>query len=228
MIEFKSISKMYSNNIIGLKDVSFHVKKGEFVFITGPSGAGKSTIIKLLLKEIDPDSGRILFEGEDITKVKRSHIPSVRKRIGVVFQDFRLLKDRTVYENIEFVLDVHGYTKKEKKKIIEDVLTLVKLEDRQKSYPRELSGGEQQRVSIARALAINPSLIVADEPTGNLDPETAWEIIGFFKEVNQRGTTVLINTHSKEIVDRMEKRVIALENGVIIRDSIGGYHHENI
>lgn len=196
------------------------------MFITGPSGAGKSTIIRLLLKEIDPDSGKIYLDGEDVTKVSRRMIPIIRTKVGVVFQEFRLLTNRTVYENIEFVLDVMGLSKKEKIKKIDEVLDLVKLKHRKKAYPHELSGGERQRVSIARALSINPDVLIADEPTGNLDPISAWDIISYFEKINNLGTTVIINTHSKEIVNAMGKRVIALNNGKIVRDSIGGYDYE--
>lgn len=228
MIELRDVSVKYSSNIIGLKNVNLKINRGELLFITGPSGAGKSTIIKILLKEIDPDSGRIYLEGKDITKVKKTRIPKIRKEIGVVFQDFRLLKNRTVYENIEFVLDVHGFSKREKEIIIQEVLKLVNLEDRKKAYPRELSGGEQQRVSIARALAISPKVLIADEPTGNLDPLTAWKLMDYFKLINSRGTTVIINTHSKELVDQIATRVVSLENGEIVRDSVGGYENGNI
>lgn len=226
MIEFKNVDKHYTKDIVGVKNTNFHIKKGEFVFITGASGAGKSTIIRLILKEINPDKGQIYLDGENVTKVSRRMIPQIRSKVGVVFQDFRLLADRTVYENIEFVLNVKGLSKKEKTKKIDEVLGLVKLLDRKKSYPHELSGGERQRVSIARALSIEPTVLIADEPTGNLDPVTAWDIISYFEEINKLGTTVIINTHSKEIVNALNKRVITLDKGKIIRDSIGGYDYE--
>lgn len=228
MIKFEYINKKYSDEITALNSVSFHIRKGEFVFITGASGAGKSTITKLLLKEIDPDSGRIFLDNQEITKVSRRIVPKIRRDIGVVFQDFRLLPNRTVYENIEFVLDVQGLSGKHKKNRIMDVLNLVHLADRAKAFPNELSGGEKQRVSIARALSIRPKVILADEPTGNLDPDTAWEIMSYLQDVNNKGTTVVVNTHSKEIVDGMNKRVITVDNGKIIRDSIGGYIDETI
>lgn len=227
MIKFENVTKQYTKDIIGLKSTSFEVKKGEFLFITGASGAGKSTIIRLILKEIDPDSGKISLLGEDVTKVSRRMIPFVRRKVGVVFQDFRLLPNRTVYENIEFVLDVKGLSRRAKMKKIDEVLDLVHLKERKKSYPHELSGGEKQRVSIARAISIEPEVIIADEPTGNLDPDTAWEIIHYFEKINEQGTTIIINTHSKEIVDNLNKRVITLSNGEIIRDSIGGYNESN-
>ncbi|MFM1514604.1 cell division ATP-binding protein FtsE [Helcococcus ovis] len=223
MIRFENVNKKYSDKIVAINNVSFEVKNGEFVFITGASGAGKSTITRLLLKEIDPDGGKLYLMDEDITKVSRRMIPKIRTTIGVVFQDFRLLANRTVYENIEFVLDVKGLSRKDKREKIDEVLDIVHLKHRKKAYPNELSGGEKQRLSIARALSIEPKIILADEPTGNLDPNTAWEIMDCFEEVNKKGTTVVINTHSKEIVDKMQKRVISLANGNIIRDSVGGY-----
>ena len=227
MIKFENVTKQYSKQIVGIKDTTFDIHKGEFVFITGPSGAGKSTITRLLLKEIDPDSGKILLNGKNITKVSRREIPIIRTKIGVVFQDFRLLANRSIYENIEFVLDVKGYSRKEKQKTIDRVLDLVHLRHRKKALPNELSGGEKQRVSIARALSISPEVILADEPTGNLDPVTAWEVIQFFEEVNKKeGTTIIINTHSKDIVDKMNKRVITISDGEVVRDSVGGYLYE--
>lgn len=227
MIKFENVTKQYSKQIVGIKDTTFDIHKGEFVFITGPSGAGKSTITRLLLKEIDPDSGKILLNGKNITKVSRREIPIIRTKIGVVFQDFRLLANRSIYENIEFVLDVKGYSRKEKQKTIDRVLDLVHLRNRKKALPNELSGGEKQRVSIARALSISPEVILADEPTGNLDPVTAWEVIQFFEEVNKKeGTTIIINTHSKDIVDKMNKRVITISDGEVVRDSVGGYLYE--
>lgn len=226
MIKFDYVNKKYEKDIVALNNINLHIQKGEFVFITGPSGAGKSTITRLILKEVDPDSGKIFLDGEDITKVSRRKIPYIRKSVGVVFQDFRLLSNRTVYENIEFVLDVSGLSSKEKRERIDEVLELVRLTNRAKAYPNELSGGERQRVSIARAIAIKPKVILADEPTGNLDPNTAWEIIKYFEEINKSGTTIIINTHSKEIVDKMHKRVITISEGNVVRDCIGGYSYE--
>lgn len=227
MIKFENVKKKYDENITALDDISLHIHVGEFVFITGASGAGKSTITKLILKEIDPDGGHIYLDGKEITKVSRRIIPKIRKQVGVVFQDFRLLPNRTVYENIEFVLDAQGMSAKDKKERINEVLDLVSLKNRSKAYPNELSGGEMQRISIARALSINPKVLLADEPTGNLDPDTAWEIMSYLEDINQKGTTVIINTHSKEIVDQMKKRVITVSNGKIVRDSIGGYLDES-
>jgi len=227
MIDFKNVSKKYSNNVVAINDASFHIEDGEFVFLTGASGAGKSTIIKLILKEIDPDRGEIYLNGKDISRVSKRMVPKIRSDIGVVFQDFRLLKNRNIYENIEFVLDIWGMSRSDKKKRIREVLELVNLYDRRKDYPNQLSGGEQQRVSMARALAVNPKILIADEPTGNLDPDTSWEIMGFLEKVNQSGTTVIMSTHSREIVDRLQKRVIVLEYGRVIRDSVGGYDEGN-
>lgn len=227
MIDFKNVSKKYSNNVVAINDASFHIEDGEFVFLTGASGAGKSTIIKLILKEIDPDRGEIYLNGKDISRVSKRMVPKIRSDIGVVFQDFRLLKNRNIYENIEFVLDIWGMSRSDKKKRIREVLELVNLYDRRKDYPNQLSGGEQQRVSMARALAVNPKILIADEPTGNLDPDTSWEIMDFLEKVNQSGTTVIMSTHSREIVDRLQKRVIVLEYGRVIRDSVGGYDEGN-
>ncbi len=227
MINFKNVSKKYSNNVVAINNATFDIDEGEFVFLTGASGAGKSTIIKLILKEINPDSGEIYLDGRDITQVSKRMIPKIRSDIGVVFQDFRLLKNRNIYENIEFVLDIWGMSRSEKKKRIREVLELVNLYDRRKDYPNQLSGGEQQRVSMARALAVNPKILIADEPTGNLDPDTSWEIMKFLEKVNQNGTTVIMSTHSREIVDKLQKRVIVLEYGRIIRDSVGGYDEGN-
>lgn len=226
MIIFDNVTKSYMNNVVAIKDNSFTIEDGEFVFLTGASGAGKSTIIKLLLKEINPDQGRIYLDGEEITKVSRRMVPQIRAKIGVVFQDFRLLQNRTVEENIAFILDIWGFSKKEKRRRIDSSLTQVGLLDRKDAYPNQLSGGEQQRVAIARAISSNPSLIIADEPTGNLDPETSWEIMKYLNMINRKGTTVIMSTHSKDIVDRMYKRVIKLEHGIIVRDSVGGYDGE--
>lgn len=227
MINFKNVSKKYSNNVVAINDASFQIEDGEFVFLTGASGAGKSTIIKLILKEIDPDRGEIMLNGKDISRVSKRMVPKIRSDIGVVFQDFRLLRNRNIYENIEFVLDIWGMSRSDKKKRIREVLELVNLYDRRKDYPNQLSGGEQQRVSMARALAVNPKILIADEPTGNLDPDTSWEIMDFLEKVNQSGTTVIMSTHSREIVDRLQKRVIVLEYGRVIRDSVGGYDEGN-
>lgn len=223
MIKFDDVTKKYKNNVVALQDVSLNIDDGEFVFLTGASGAGKSTIIKLILKEVNPDKGRIILENEDITKVSKRLVPKIRSKVGVVFQDFRLLENRTVEGNIAFILDIWGFSRKEKKRRINEALSRVKLLHRKKAYPNQLSGGEQQRVSIARAIATEPKLIIADEPTGNLDPDTSWEIMSYLDDINKSGTTVIMSTHSREIVDRMQKRVIGLKYGQVVRDSIGGY-----
>lgn len=224
MIKLINVSKYYSNNIKALDDVSLEVARGEFVFVIGASGAGKSTLIKLLLKEVNPTKGEIYLDNERITKVSNRRIPEIRKQIGVVFQDFRLLDDRNVYNNIGYVLDLQGKSSKEKKLVIEKVLNLVGLEDKSKCFPNQLSGGEQQRVSIARAMVNNPKLLIADEPTGNLDPVTSDSIIEALVEINKTGTTVIISTHAKEIVNRMRQRVIHLESGHVVRDESDGLY----
>lgn len=223
MIKFSNVTKQYKNNVVAIKDASFEIKQGEFVFLTGPSGAGKSTIIKLILKELDPDKGDVYLDGEKITRVSRRLVPEIRSKIGVVFQDFRLLQNRTVEGNIAFILDIWGFSRKQKREKIEKSLNLVGLYNRKDSYPNQLSGGEQQRVSIARAISSSPSLLIADEPTGNLDPQTSWDLMKYFEQINAEGTTVIMSTHSKEIVDKMQRRVIKLQAGEIIRDSVGGY-----
>lgn len=223
MIKFNNVTKKYKNNVVAINDATFEIKDGDFVFLTGPSGAGKSTIIKLILKELNPDSGEIFLDGKDITRVSSRMVPKIRSSIGVVFQDFRLLQNRTVEGNIGFILDIWGFSRAEKKEKIKKALELVGLYDRKDSYPNQLSGGEQQRVSIARAISSNPKLLIADEPTGNLDPATSWELMKYFEKINAEGTTVIMSTHSKEIVDKMQKRVIKLQSGEIIRDGIGGY-----
>lgn len=222
MIEFSRVNKTYKNNVHALNNVDFKIERGEFVFVIGPSGAGKSTFLKLLLKEIDPDSGRIILLNKNITKVKNRSVPKIRQSIGVVFQDFRLLENKTVYDNIKYVMELLGKSKKTIKREVPQVLKMVNLESKAKSYPNQLSGGEQQRVSIARAMVNRPKVLIADEPTGNLDPETAWEIMQILKNINERGTTVIMITHAKDIVDTMSKRVIHLEKGKVVRDEKGG------
>lgn len=222
MIIFDHVTKRYRTNI-GLKDVSVKISKGDFVFLVGPSGAGKSTFVKLILREIDADTGEIRVKGEDITQFPNRRIPELRRNIGIVFQDFRLLRKKTVYENVAFAMHIVHKSRKQIKKQVPQILQLVGMSSNAKKYPDELSAGEQQRVAIARAITNNPTILIADEPTGNLDPDTAWEIMQLLDEINQRGTTIVMVTHAKDIVDRMGKRVIAIDNGKIVRDELGTY-----
>ena len=211
-----------------LNDVSLKIEKGEFVFIVGTSGSGKTTLIKLLLKELDPTSGSITVADTDYGKIKRKEIPKVRRKIGVVFQNFRLLKDRTVYENVAFAQRVVETPTRFIRRQVPAMLTLVGLADKYKSFPRQLSGGEQQRVALARALVNKPEILLADEPTGNLDPKNSWEIMKLLEDVNKKGTTVVVVTHNREIVNMMQKRVITLKKGEIISDEQkGGYIDED-
>ena len=226
MITLKNVSKVYPNGTEGLKNVSLHIDKGEFVFVVGLSGSGKSTMIKLLTKEINPEEGEIIINSINTVNMKRSKIPYLRRNIGIVFQDFRLLENKTVYENVAFAMQVVEAPPKIIKRNIPTVLSLVGLKDKAHVYPNELSGGEQQRTALARAIVNNPPILIADEPTGNLDPATSWDIMSLLDEINKRGTTVVIATHAKDIVDRMQKRVIALDNGEVVRDSKGGYDDE--
>ena len=224
MIEFKNVYKKYSTGTEAVNNANFKIEKGEFAFLVGASGSGKSTLIKLILKEEEPTSGNIIINGKDTTFLKPKRIPYLRRSMGVVFRDFRLLSDKTVYENVAFAMNIVKATPKHIRRQVPMVLSLVGLSGKAKVYPDELSGGEQQRVALARALVNNPSMIIADEPTGNLDPETAWDIMNLLNEINLRGTTVVIATHAKDIVDQMKKRVIEIDKGVIVRDDRkGGY-----
>ena len=227
MTEFRNVSKTYSTGTEAVHNVNFKIDKGEFAFLIGASGSGKSTLIKLILKEENPTSGNIIINGRDTTFLKQKKIPYLRRSMGVVFQDFRLLPDRTVYENVAFAMYVVKSTPRQIRRQVPMVLSLVGLSNKAKMYPQELSGGEQQRVSLARALVNNPSMLIADEPTGNLDPDTAWDIMELLNDINMRGTTVVVATHAKDIVDRMKKRVIHIRKGEIIRDDKkGGYDCE--
>ncbi len=228
MILLSNVTKTYPNGSTALDDVSFFIERGEFVFIVGPSGAGKSTLIKLLMHEETPTSGQVIINNKDIGKLKRREVPYLRRSMGVVFQDFRLLSNKTVFENVAFAMDIIGASRKEIRKQVPNVLSLVGLSHKAKSYPRELSGGEQQRVALARALVNNPAFLIADEPTGNLNPKVAMEIMELLDNINKRGTTIIMATHAKDIVDTMKKRVIAIEDGKIVRDETrGGYGYEN-
>lgn len=227
MIEFRDVSKTYSTGTEAVHNANFKIEKGEFAFLVGTSGSGKSTLIKMILKEEDPTSGNIIINGKDTTYLKPKRVPYLRRSMGVVFQDFRLLPDKTVYENVAFAMYIVKATPKHIRRQVPMVLSLVGLSGKAKMYPNELSGGEQQRVALARALVNNPSMLIADEPTGNLDPETAWDIMTLLNDINMRGTTVVVATHAKDIVDRMKKRVIHIDNGVIDRDDKkGGYDGE--
>lgn len=222
MINFKNVSKVYDNSVKALADVNIHIEAGEFVFLVGPSGAGKSTFIKMILKEIDPSIGQISVAGKELSKVTRKQVPYYRRKIGMVFQDFRLIPTLNVYENVAFAMRVVEASPKEIRKRVPMVLSLVGLSHKYKMFPNELSGGEQQRVSLARAIVNNPAVLIADEPTGNLDPETAKEIMELLEDINRAGTTILMATHAKDIVNVMKKRVIAIERGQIMRDEKRG------
>ena len=223
MIEFKNVSKVYDTGTEAVHNANFKIDKGEFVFLVGSSGSGKSTLIKLILKEEEPTRGNIIINGKDTTFLKPKRVPFLRRSMGVVFQDFRLLPDKTVYENVAFAMYIVKATPRHIRRQVPMVLSLVGLSAKAKMYPNELSGGEQQRVALARALVNNPSMIIADEPSGNLDPDTAWEIMNLLNDINLRGTTVVMATHAKNIVDAMNKRVIHIDKGNIVSDRKGGY-----
>ncbi|MEA3422618.1 MAG: cell division ATP-binding protein FtsE [Bacillota bacterium] len=224
MIKFNNVTKYYSGGIVALDNINIHIEKGEFVFIVGQSGAGKSTFVKMLLKEEPPTKGEIIIDDMKINDLHRRRVPYLRRKMGVVFQDFRLLSKKTAYENIAYSMEIIGAKPKEVRKRVPLILSMVGLSSRANVYPDQLSGGEQQRVSMARAMINNPSLLIADEPTGNLDPETSWEIMRLLKQFNRNGTTVVMATHDQNIVDAMKMRVIQLKNGKIIRDQAkGGY-----
>lgn len=228
LIEFKKVSKVYQNNHIALSNVSIEINRGEFVFVVGPSGAGKSTMIKLLMKEIEPTNGEIIVNNIDVNGLKRREVPYYRRNIGVVFQDFKLLHNKTVNENVAFAMRIVGASYRDIKKRVPQILNIVGLSNKGKQYPSQLSGGEQQRVVLARALVNNPAILICDEPTGNLDPDTAWGIMELLNDINKGGTTILMATHAKDVVDRMKKRVIAIEKGVVVRDQErGGYGYED-
>lgn len=224
IITLSNVSKAYATGAPALNGIDLHVKKGEFVFIVGDSGSGKSTLIKLLLRELVPTAGEINVMGYDLVRLRRRKIPKFRRNLGIVFQDFRLLKDRDVYENVAFAQRIIQMSNKEIKRNVPSILSTVGLAGKYKARPRELSGGEQQRVAIARALVNRPSILLADEPTGNLDPKNSWEIMKLLEQINESGTTVLVVTHNREIVNAMQKRVVTMKKGVIVSDEEkGGY-----
>lgn len=228
MIEFKDVTKRYSNGTIGLQDATFRVNKGEFVFVVGPSGSGKSTLLKLILHEEVPTEGEVYVNGFAIHDMDRSEIPYLRRGLGVVFQDFRLLPNKTVYDNVSFAMQIVEAQPRDIRRQVPVALALVGLSKKARVYPHQLSGGEQQRVALARAIVNNPSILIADEPTGNLDPETSWEIMKLLDDINQRGTTVIVATHEKTIVDEMRKRVLSLDYGRISHDVLkGNYANED-
>ena len=228
MIILENVSKSYSAGAPAVNDVSIHIKKGEFVFIVGDSGAGKSTLMKLMLKELEPTSGKIYINGKYLNTMKHRKIPMLRRDIGMVFQNFRLLNDRNVYDNVAFEQRVVEVNAKVIRRKVPAMLSMVGLAQKYKSFPKELSGGEQQRVALARALINNPPILLADEPTGNLDPKNSWEIMNLLDEINKRGTTVVVVTHNREIVDAMQKRVITIQKGMVVSDERkGGYIYED-
>ena len=226
MIKLEHVSKAYSAGIPALNDVNLNIEEGEFVFVVGDSGSGKSTLIKLLLKELEPTEGTITINGRKLNKIKRRQIPKFRRNIGVVFQDFRLLKDRNIYDNVAFAQKVIGESNRSIKKNVPLMLSMVGLAAKYRSYPKQLSGGEQQRVAIARALINRPKILLADEPTGNLDNNNAWEIMKLMEEINNNGTTVVVVTHNLEIVKAMNKRVVTMKKGVIVDDSADSMDYE--
>ncbi|MEI3218984.1 MAG: cell division ATP-binding protein FtsE [Lachnoclostridium sp.] len=228
MIELTEVTKEYSKGVAALNGVNLKIDQGEFVFIVGDSGSGKSTLIRLLMKELEPTSGTIVVNGQNLGRLRHRKIPKYRRCLGVVYQDFRLLKDRNIYDNIAFAQRVVEQPARVIKQKVPAALSLVGLAQKYKSYPQELSGGEQQRVAIARAIVNEPAILLADEPTGNLDPTNSWEIMKLLEEANERGTTVLVVTHNQEIVNAMQKRVVTMNKGVIVSDEQkGGYNHEN-
>lgn len=227
MIHLKEVTKIYkTNGVVALDKVSLDIERGEFVFIVGTSGSGKSTLMKLLMHEEIATSGSVVVNGKDVTKLKAKEVPYLRRSLGVIFQDYRLLEDKTVYENVAFAMQVIEAPRKIMQRSVETVLDIVGLRDKFKSFPAQLSGGEQQRVAIARAIVNDPRIVIADEPTGNLDPETSWDIMDIFQRINAAGTTIVMATHDKTIVDQMQRRVIEIAGGRIIRDAARGAYSE--
>ena len=227
MIHMKNVTKVYENGAVALNNINVDIRKGEFVFLVGSSGAGKSTFIKMLFREVLPSSGILTVNGRDVIRMANKEVPYLRRSLGVIFQDYRLLPEKTVYENISFAMQVIEAPRRLMQRSVNSVLDIVGLRDKYKCFPHQLSGGEQQRVAIARAIVNNPSIVIADEPTGNLDPETSWGIMDIFQRINKAGTTIVMATHDRNIVDAMKKRVIAIEDGRIVRDQLrGGYGYE--
>ncbi len=227
MIHMRDVCKEYENGSVALKNINVDIEPGEFVFIVGPSGAGKSTFIRLLLREVLPSSGELYVSGKDVVNMTGNEVPFLRRKLGVIFQDFRLLPEKTVAENVAFAMQVIEAPRRTMQHSVNSVLDIVGLRPKYRSFPSQLSGGEQQRVAIARAIVNKPSIVIADEPTGNLDPSTSWEIMDIFRRINANGTTIVMATHDKNIVDTMKKRVIAIEDGRIVRDEAqGGYGYE--
>lgn len=224
MLLMSGVSKTYPSGAVALRNIDVHIKPGEFVFVVGPSGAGKSTFIKMLFREVIPTTGKIFVDGVDVLSLKPNEVPYLRRQLGIIFQDYRLLPDRTVAENVAFAMRVIEAPVSQIDKRVGEVLELVGLRSRADNYPGELSGGEQQRVAIARAIVNDPLMVIADEPTGNLDPETSLEIMNIFSEINKNGTTIIMATHDKTMVDYMQKRVIAIEDGYIVRDEVKGVY----
>lgn len=227
MIHMRNVSKIYSTGAVALDHVSVDIEKGDFVFIVGPSGAGKSTFIKMLFREELPTEGGLMVNGHDVVNMERSEVPYLRRGLGVIFQDYRLLPDKTVFENVAFAMQVIEAPRRIMQRSVNSVLDVVGLRDKYRSFPSQLSGGEQQRVAIARAIVNDPAIVIADEPTGNLDPETSWDIMDIFQRINKAGTTIVMATHDRNIVDTMKRRVIAIDGGHIVRDEErGGYGYE--
>ena len=227
MIKLSNVTKIYENGIKGVDSISLEIEKDDFVFLIGTSGSGKSSLIRLLLKETDPTTGSIVINNTDVTKLKHKQLPYFRRQLGVVFQDFRLLPNKTVYENVAFAMMVTEASNRDIRRAVPPILSMVGLSRKSKSYPNQLSGGEKQRCALARAIVNRPPILIADEPTGNLDPDTAWEIMMLLEDINRRGTTIVCATHAKDIVDRMQKRVIAIKKGQLVRDiDMGGYEDE--
>ncbi len=222
LIEFENVSKIYGDNSVALHDINLAIEPKEFISIVGRSGAGKSTLLKLLIAEERPTSGKIVFDTHEVTRMRRGKLPYLRRKIGMVFQDYRLLPQKTAYENVAFAMEVVGRSRREIEEDVYQVLDLVGLKDKMQNFPRELSGGEQQRVALARALIHRPDVIIADEPTGNLDPINTWDIIKLLVKINELGTTVILATHAKDIIDALERRVVTLSDGTVVRDDAEG------